>query len=139
MPIGRLGTTAVNFVAGPKVPASVTTLAGFVEWAKGREVSIANYAPGSTGHAFGLLLAREARLNATQIAYRGEAPMLQDILAGTVDGGFHSMAAAGEMVRAGRVRRWPAASRAARPPYRMSRPSSSSAIPTASISAASPA
>jgi len=103
-PIGRLGTTAVNFVVGPKVPASVTTLAEFVAWAQGREVSIANYAPGSTGHAFGLMLAREARLNATQVAYRGEAPMLQDILAGTVDGGFHSMAAAGEMVRARRVR-----------------------------------
>jgi tripartite-type tricarboxylate transporter receptor subunit TctC len=106
-PIGRLGTTAVNFVVGPKVPASVTTLAEFVAWAQGdggREVSIANYAPGSTGHAFGLTLAREARLNATQVSYRGEAPMLQDILAGTVDGGFHSMAAAGEMVRARRVR-----------------------------------
>lgn len=103
-PIGRLGTTAVNFVVGPKVPASVTTLAEFVAWSRGREISLANYAPGSTGHAFGLILAREAGLNATQVAYRGEAPMLQDILAGTVEGGFHSMAAAGEMVRARRVR-----------------------------------
>jgi tripartite-type tricarboxylate transporter receptor subunit TctC len=103
-PIGRLGTTAVNFVVGPKVPASVTTLAEFIAYAQGREVSFGNYAPGSTGHAFGLILAREARLNATQVAYRGEAPMLQDILAGTIDGGFHSMAAAGEMVRARRVR-----------------------------------
>lgn len=103
-PIGRLGTTAVNFVVGPKVPATVTTMAEFVEWARPRDVSFGNYAPGSTGHAFGLILAREARLNATQVAYRGEAPMLQDILAGSIEGGFHSMAAAGEMVRAGRVR-----------------------------------
>ena len=63
-----------------------------------------SYAPGSTGHAFGMLLAEEAGLQAEQIAYRGETPMLQDILSGAIHGGFHSMAAAGEMMRVGRVR-----------------------------------
>ncbi|MBX6746311.1 MAG: hypothetical protein IRY87_30115, partial [Acetobacteraceae bacterium] len=33
-----------------------------------------------------------------------EAPMLQDMLAGQIHGGFHSMAAAGEMMKAGRIR-----------------------------------
>jgi tripartite-type tricarboxylate transporter receptor subunit TctC len=51
-----------------------------------------------------MLLAEEAGLQAEQIAYRGETPMLQDILSGAIHGGFHSMAAAGEMMRAGRVR-----------------------------------
>ena len=37
-----------------------------------------------------MLLAEEAGLQAEQIAYRGETPMLQDILSGAIHGGFHS-------------------------------------------------
>ena len=97
------GTTSITFVVGPKVPAEVTT-GPLAAWARGRDLSFGNYAPGSTGHAFGMLLAEEAGLQAEQIAYRGETPMLQDILSGAIHGGFHSMAAAGEMMRVGRVR-----------------------------------
>ena len=38
------------------------------------------------------------------VPYRGETPMLQDMLGGQIHGGFHSMAAAGEMIKAGRIR-----------------------------------
>ena len=103
-PIGRLGTTSILFMVGPAVPASVTTMAQFVEWGRDRDLSFGSYAPGSTGHAFALMLAEEARLRMTHVAYRGETPMLQDMIGGQIHGGFHSMAAAGEMVRAGRVR-----------------------------------
>jgi len=102
--IGRLGTTAITFCAGPAVPASVTTLAEFVAWGRGRPLAFGNYGPGSTGHAYALLLAQEAGLSVTHVAYRGEAPMLQDFLAGQFHGGFHSTIVAGEMMRAGRVR-----------------------------------
>jgi tripartite-type tricarboxylate transporter receptor subunit TctC len=104
LPIGRLGTTAITFCVGPKVPAEVTTLAQFVAWARGKDLSIANYASGSTGHAFALMLVEEAKLQATHVAYRGEAPMQQDLLSGAVHGGFHSMASAGELMRSGRLR-----------------------------------
>jgi tripartite-type tricarboxylate transporter receptor subunit TctC len=102
--IGRLGTTAITFAVGPAVPAQVTTLAEFVEWGRGRQLAFGNYGPGSTGHAFAVLLAEETRLNVTQVAYRGEAPMLQDILAGSFHGGFHSTIVAGEMFKIGRLR-----------------------------------
>ncbi|GGG24606.1 hypothetical protein GCM10010964_10820 [Caldovatus sediminis] len=102
--IGRLGTTAITFCVGPAVPAAVTTLAEFVAWGRGRPLSFGNYAQGSTGHAFALLLAQEAGLDVTHVAYRGEAPMLQDLLAGQFHGGFHSTVTAGEMMRAGRIR-----------------------------------
>ena len=88
-PIGRLSYTALAFCVGPKVPAEVTTMQQFVEWAKGKDLSLGNYAAGSHGHAFAVLLAREAKLKAVNIAYRG---------------GFHSMAAAGAMVRDGKIR-----------------------------------
>ncbi len=103
-PIGRLSYTALAFCVGPKVPAEVTTLQQFIEWAKGKDLSLGNYAAGSHGHAFAVLLAREAKLKSVNIAYRGESPMLQDMLGGSIDGGFHSMAAAGAMVRDGKVR-----------------------------------
>jgi tripartite-type tricarboxylate transporter receptor subunit TctC len=102
--VGRLGTTAITFCVGPAVPAEVTTLDEFIAWGKGRDLAFGNYAQGSTGHAYALMLAQETRLNATQVAYRGEAPMLTDLLAGTFHGGFHSTVGAGEMMRAGRIR-----------------------------------
>ncbi len=103
-PIGRLGTTSISFCVGPRVPAEIRTMRDFVAWGKGRDLSFGAYAPGSTGHAFGLLLAAEAGLKMEVVVYRGEAPMLQDMLAGQIHGGFHSMAAAGEMMKAGRIR-----------------------------------
>ena len=103
-PIGRLGTTSITFMVGPLVPAEIRTWPEFVAWARGRDLSLGSYAAGSTGHAFTLLLAEEAKLKMEHVSYRGETPMLQDMLAGSIHGGFHSMAAAGEMVKAGRLR-----------------------------------
>jgi tripartite-type tricarboxylate transporter receptor subunit TctC len=105
-PIGRLGTTAISYTVGPMVPANITTLPQYVEWAKRQgSVPIGNWAAGGSGHAFSVLLEREAKLpNVKHIAYRGEAPMLQDNLAGVFHGGYHSMVVGGEMVRAGRLR-----------------------------------
>ena len=103
-PIGRLGTTAITFCVGPAVPASVRSMAEFTAWARDRDLSLGSYAPGSTGHAFALMLAEEAKLRMTHVPYRGETPMLQDMLSGQIHGGFHSMASAGEMMKAGRVR-----------------------------------
>ena len=103
-PIGRLGTTSILFCVGPAVPASITTMAAFTDWGRGRDLSFGSYAPGSTGHAFALMVAEETKLEMTHVAYRGETPMLQDMLGGSIHGGFHSMAAAGEMLKAGRVR-----------------------------------
>jgi tripartite-type tricarboxylate transporter receptor subunit TctC len=102
--IGRLGTTAITFCVGPSVPAEVTTLAEFVAWGRARPLAFGNYGQGTTGHAFAALLAQEARLEVTHVAYRGEAPMIQDFLAGQFHGGFHSTIVAGEMFKAGRLR-----------------------------------
>jgi tripartite-type tricarboxylate transporter receptor subunit TctC len=103
-PIGRFGTSNSPFCVTPAVPASVTTMAEFVEWGKGRDLTLGSYSPGTTGHAYVLMLAEEAGLNVTHVAYRGEAPLLQDMLAGQIHGSFMSMTVGGEMMRAGRIR-----------------------------------
>jgi len=103
-PLGRLGSNANVWVIGPAVPAEITTMEGFTAWGRGRELSFGSWANGSTGHAFGLMLAEEAGLRMAHVAYRGEAPGVQDLLAGNIHGGWHSIAAVGELIRAGRLR-----------------------------------
>lgn len=102
--IGRVGTGAITFMVGPAVPASVTTLAQFVEWGRGRKLAFGNYGAGSTSHAFGVALAQETKLDVTQVGYRGEGPMLQDNLGGQFHGGFHGHVAPADVVREGRLR-----------------------------------
>jgi tripartite-type tricarboxylate transporter receptor subunit TctC len=103
-PLGRLGSNANVWVIGSAVAPEVTTIEQFVAWGRGRELSFGSWANGSTGHAFGLMLAEEAGLRMTHIAYRGEAPGVADLLAGSIHGGWHSIAAVGELIRAGRLR-----------------------------------
>ncbi|MBY0332765.1 MAG: tripartite tricarboxylate transporter substrate binding protein [Acetobacteraceae bacterium] len=102
--IARVGTGAITFMVGPAVPASVTTLAEFVAWGRGRPLSFGNFGSGSTGHAFAVLLAKEAGLDVAHVAYRGEAPMLQDNLGGQIHGAFHGHVAPADVVRDGLLR-----------------------------------
>jgi len=101
-PVGKLGTTPLPFCVRPEIPAR--TLAEFVSFARGKDLSFGSYAADSTGHAYAQLLSDIEKLGMTHVAYRGEAPMLTDILGGRIACGFHSMTAAGEYIRGGRLR-----------------------------------
>lgn len=101
-PIGKLGVTPLVLCASPATQGD--TLQGFVGWARGKDLSFASYSAGSTGHAYGQAFSDEARLNMTHVPYRGEGPMLQDMVAGNVACAFHSMAASGGAIRARRIR-----------------------------------
>jgi tripartite-type tricarboxylate transporter receptor subunit TctC len=105
-PLGRLGGAGTTFSVGPSVPAGITTMMAYLEWARGQSVvALGNWSAGGSGHAFAVLMEREGRLaNARHIAYRGEAPLVQDILSGTVHGGFASMLASRELIMQGRLR-----------------------------------
>jgi tripartite-type tricarboxylate transporter receptor subunit TctC len=100
--IGKMGTTPLPFCVREDVPA--TTLAEFVAWAKGRDLNYGTYSPGSSGHAFAQLLSDRHGLGMTAVHYRGEAPMLQDVLGGRIPCSFHSMTGSGDHIRAGRLR-----------------------------------
>jgi tripartite-type tricarboxylate transporter receptor subunit TctC len=102
--IARIGTGSITFMVGPAVPAEVKTMQDFVAWGRGRRLSFGNFGSGSTGHAFAVLLAKEAGLDAAQVAYRGEAPMLQDNLGGQIHGAFHGHIAPADLVREGKLR-----------------------------------
>jgi len=100
--IGKMGTTPLPFCAGPGLP--VTNLREFVAYAKGKQLPYGTYSPGSSGHAFAQLLSDIEGLDMTAVHYRGEAPLLQDMLGGRVACAFHSMIASGDYVRSFRLR-----------------------------------
>jgi len=104
LPIGRLGTTPISLAVGPGVPAMVGDFAGFLAWARGRPLLLGNWGMGGTGHVVSLLLAAEAGWDATHIGFRGEPPMVADMLGGRFHGGFVTTLTFGELIRAGRVR-----------------------------------
>lgn len=101
-PLGKLGTTPLPFCCRADIPAA--TLAEFVAYARGKALPYGTYSPGSSGHAFAQLLSDREDLGLVAVHYRGEAPMLQDVLAGRVACAFHSMTGSGEHIRAGRIR-----------------------------------
>ncbi len=101
-PIGKLGVTPLVLCASPSTQGN--TLQEFIAWARGRNLSFGSFAPGSSGHAYGQMFSDEARLGMTHVAYRGEAPMQQDMLAGNIACAFHSMTGSGGAIRAGRIR-----------------------------------
>ncbi len=100
--IGKMGTTPLPFCASAEVPAA--TLRDFVAYARGKQLHYGTYSPGSSGHAFAQLLSDIEGLDMTAVHYRGEAPLLQDMLGGRVACAFHSMIASGEYIRSGRLR-----------------------------------
>ncbi|MDO9707351.1 Bug family tripartite tricarboxylate transporter substrate binding protein [Paracraurococcus lichenis] len=101
-PIGKFGTTPLPFCVRADLP--VTTLREFVAYARGKQLPYGTYAPGSSGHAFAQALSDLEGLDMVPVHYRGEAPMLQDVLGGRVACAFHSMTASGEQIRSGRIR-----------------------------------
>lgn len=103
-PIGKLGSGTVCLVVGPAVPAGVDGLEAFLAWAAGRRLVLGHWAAGGSAHALALALARDRRLEVEHAGYRGEPPMLADLLAGRIHGGFVTTISFGEVLRAGLVR-----------------------------------
>lgn len=75
-----------GFAVGPAVPASVTSVPQFLEWAKANPQG-ANYgspAAGSTPHFIGALLGKNAGVELKHAAYRGTQPAMLDLLGGNI-------------------------------------------------------
>ncbi|WP_424811548.1 Bug family tripartite tricarboxylate transporter substrate binding protein [Roseococcus sp. YIM B11640] len=102
VPVGKMGTTPLPFCVREDIPAR--TLAEFIAYARGKNLVYGTYSPGSSGHAFAQLLSNIEGLDMTPLHYRGEAPMLLDVLGGRVPCAFHSMTGSGDPIRSGRVR-----------------------------------
>jgi tripartite-type tricarboxylate transporter receptor subunit TctC len=103
-PVAMLGTIPNVMV----VPASspVRDVAGFLaaQRAAGRPMTYGSPGSGSYIHVTGELFARETRLPAEHVAYRGSAPALIDLSAGRIDVMFENLPGALPFIRDGRLR-----------------------------------
>lgn len=82
------------------------TLADFVDYAKKNpeKINYATLGPGSTNHIIGEMLQADAKIRMTQIPYKGQAPALTDLLAGTVDMVFDLAVTMRPHMEAGKLR-----------------------------------
>lgn len=100
--VGKFGTTPLPFCINADIPAN--TLAEFVQYARGRQLTYGTYSPGSSGHAFAQAFSDANNLDMTAVHYRGEAPLQQDMLGGRIPCAFLSMTGSGAHIRSGRFK-----------------------------------
>ena len=105
-PVARLATFPLVIGVGPAVPASVKSMADLMAWFKANPASAfyGSSAPGSTPHFVGQMVGKAAGVPLTHVAYKGDAPAVQDLLGGQVPMSIHPPAALLPHLPAGRLR-----------------------------------
>jgi tripartite-type tricarboxylate transporter receptor subunit TctC len=89
-------------VVHPSLP--VNTLAEFVAFAKKEPIAYAHAGSGSGGHLAMEYFRTMAGFETVQVPYRGNAPLVVDLLAGQVKAGFVATAGVIQHVRAGKLK-----------------------------------
>ncbi len=106
IPVTSTVSYAFSFTAGPGLPAEIKTVEDYLKWAKANPKQ-ANYgvpAAGSALHFAGMMLARASGVELTSVAYRGGAPLLQDVLGGQIPVSFNVVGEVLPHVRSGKLR-----------------------------------
>lgn len=94
----------IVFAVNSKIPAR--NMQEFFDWAaqnKGK-VSYGSYGTGSFPHLLGAYLNQSRGLDMTHIAYKGEAPMVQDMIGGNISWAIGSVSTLGPQIQSGRLR-----------------------------------
>ena len=89
-------------VVNPSLPAR--TVKEFVEHARQEPIAYAHAGPGSPGHLMMELFRLEADFKAIPVPYRGNAPLVIDLLAGQIKAGFVGSGGLFQHVRDGKLR-----------------------------------
>lgn len=106
VPVGigaRGGSLALSI--GPAVPASVKTIADFVQWCKENPKRAVFGAPSGSGQHFaGAMFARGAGIVFDLVPYKGGAPQIQDLLGGHIPASVNPVAEALPHAQGGKLR-----------------------------------
>ena len=106
IPVTTTVTYGFSITAGPGLPAEVKTLADYLAWAKSNAKQ-ANYgipAAGSALHFVGMMLAKASGVELTPVAYRGGAPLLQDVMGGQIPISINVIGEVAPHIRSGKLR-----------------------------------
>jgi tripartite-type tricarboxylate transporter receptor subunit TctC len=103
-PISELGTTPIVLVGQPNLP--YTDLKGLVQNAKadGQPVLYGTFGLGSSAHLSMEMFGRSAKLKMQHVPYKGEMPLITDLLGGQVPLGVVGEMLARQYVQSGKLR-----------------------------------
>lgn len=105
-PVTSTVTYAFSFTAGPGLPAEIKTVGDYVKWARANP-KLATYgvpAAGSALHFAGMMLQKAAGIDMTSVAYRGGAPLLNDVMGGQVPVSFNVVGEVMPHIKSGKLR-----------------------------------
>ena len=103
-PITEVTAFTLVYAVHPSVPA--TDLKSFIAWARDNKgkVSYGSFGAGSPSHLANAFFDRQNGLNMAHAAYKGEAPLVQDLLGGHVAAGITTFGTIRSFVADGRLR-----------------------------------
>ena len=91
-------------VVHKSLPPEVKDLKSFIEYAKGKKINFGSWALGSSAHIFAQSLNEKYGLTMEVVTYKGEAPMWQDMGAGSLQAAMGSPQAMNALLIKGDVR-----------------------------------
>lgn len=105
-PVTPVGMVGFGLCVGPAVPASVKTVADYIKWVKldPRNASYGSPAAGATPHFIGVMLGRAAGVELNHVAYKGDAPALQDVMGGQIPATINVLSAVIPQLAGGKLR-----------------------------------
>lgn len=106
VPVSMLASFPFVLVAGPLVPAQVSSLPDFISWSRAhpKQAAFASPGNGTTPHFAGMALNRAGNLDLTHVAYKGGAPAMNDVMGGQIAANMAVISNALPHIQAGKVR-----------------------------------
>ncbi len=103
-PVAHMTLAPVVFSINPKLPAN--TLQEYIALVKEEpgKHSFGSGGPNQTLHLLGAVLNEAAGLDMAHVPFKGDSPLVQNIVAGHITSGFATIATAGPQVRSGNLR-----------------------------------
>ena len=105
-PVGPATTSMLSYNVGPAVPATVKTLADYVQWCKANpdKASYGTTSAGGSPHFAGVMLSNESKVTLNPVHYRGGAPALQDVVGGHISMSVNPLSESLPLHQAGTIR-----------------------------------
>jgi tripartite-type tricarboxylate transporter receptor subunit TctC len=106
IPLAVMGKVPNAILTNSPRLKDVKTVAQFVAFAKANPgvLNVGTQGIGTTSHLTAELFAQKAGVKFQHVHYRGSAPAVQDLVAGTMDVAFDNVGAAGALIKAGTIR-----------------------------------
>ncbi|MGN5478289.1 Bug family tripartite tricarboxylate transporter substrate binding protein [Cupriavidus basilensis] len=103
-PISELATSNLALAVQPTL--GVTTLKQLIDYIgkQGKPLAYGSYGLGSSGHLQMEIFGRNAKVALTHVPYKGEAPMISDLLGGQLPAGMIAAVSARQHAAAGKLR-----------------------------------